>query len=245
MTATFRRADVRGGARLPAGLQPGRRAGWRHELPVRPGRPAPREPAPRRADPQPARPTYRELVAADGWVMSPTHPVCAGGCGPACKPLPSRPAEPSVVRGNTHGAAVQFPGRHDDAGLQARDSDLGHRDLPDDDRVDGQASMKMHLDLGVTQKTAWHLATLHPRDVEQAASAVRRAGCQQEGEPWARAGRQARSDRRERTRMLTWRPKPPQAPPLPGHGGQDALRGLQGGNPQLRLRPGRSHPGRR
>ena len=36
-----RRHDFRVRARLPAGLQPGCRAGWRHELPVRPRRPAP------------------------------------------------------------------------------------------------------------------------------------------------------------------------------------------------------------
>ena len=48
-----RRHDFRVRARLPAGLQPGCRAGWRHELPVRPRRPAPRKLGPRRRRPQP------------------------------------------------------------------------------------------------------------------------------------------------------------------------------------------------
>ena len=42
--------------------------------------------------------------------------------------------------------------------FKARLSDLGYRDLPAHDLVEGVSSMKLHRDLGITQKSAWHLA---------------------------------------------------------------------------------------
>lgn len=72
-----RRHDLRGGARLPAGLQPRCVARRRHELPVRPRCPAPREPGPGTRGPQLGRPNHGHLVGPGGQMVSPVHRVYA------------------------------------------------------------------------------------------------------------------------------------------------------------------------
>ena len=99
--------DLRAWARLPAGLQPGRRAGRRHELPVRPRRPAPRKPAgPGEPGPQPDGPSHGDLVDACEHAVS----ECGAAGPPVYRPRsrghtrPSLPEPRRVVGGSDRAA---------------------------------------------------------------------------------------------------------------------------------------------